>query len=482
MFIRLRPDIMYRNYGSFGYITDNRNYEYRLLNAQHDDLGEIVVSKSGMVFLEVLDRRAKSLDQIVSELKNVFKDEYTESLRTDSLEFYTYLKEKGFIDIAPTFEECCQAKRMIYEFSSPIQSNADNNIGIQDYFESVFDGKPQLMQIHMEVVSECNERCIHCYIPHENKDMAMDLRQCFDVLEQAREMQVLNITISGGEPLMHKDIVAILHKCYENNFSVNLLSNLTMLNDEILSVMKENPLISVQTSLYAVDDMIHDGITKTKGSCKKTKAAIEKLVDNGISVQISCPIMKQNLCYYREVIKWGRAHDINVNSDYVIIGQYNHSLDNLNCRLCIEEVNEVIQNDFKTDPNFENKLVKQQEKRRIQSGDDPVCGVCFSSLCVAPNGDIYPCAGWQGCRLGNIHETSLYDLWNESEKITWLRGLHWSEFPQCMKCEDRDFCTMCLVRNANEDRNGNPLNVCNYFCQVAKLYRKWFMSIQKDRE
>ena len=75
MFIRLRPDIMYRNYGSFGYITDNRNYEYRLLNAQHDDLGEIVVSKSGMVFLEVLDRRAKSLDQIVSELKNVFKDE-----------------------------------------------------------------------------------------------------------------------------------------------------------------------------------------------------------------------------------------------------------------------------------------------------------------------------------------------------------------------------------------------------------------------
>lgn len=100
----------------------------------------------------------------------------------------------------------------------------------------------------------------------------------------------------------------------------------------------------------------------------KTKAAIEKLVDNGISVQISCPIMKQNLYYYREVIKWGRAHDINVNSDYVIIGQYNHSLDNLNCRLCIEEVNEVIQNDFKTDPDFENKLVKQQEKEEYTLG------------------------------------------------------------------------------------------------------------------
>lgn len=91
MFIRLRSDIMYRDYGSFGYITDNRNYEYRLLNDQHDDLGEIVVSKSGMVFLKVLDRRAKPLDQIVSELRSVFKDEDTESLRTDALEFYTYL-------------------------------------------------------------------------------------------------------------------------------------------------------------------------------------------------------------------------------------------------------------------------------------------------------------------------------------------------------------------------------------------------------
>lgn len=476
MFIRLRPDIIYRNYGSFGYITDNRNYEYKFLSDQHDDLGEMIVSESGMVFLEILDRRPKSLDQIVSELKNIFGEEDVESLRADASEFCIFLKQNGFLDIAPTFEECCHAKRVMFKSNVTIMNN--NNINIQDYFTSVSDGKPQLTQLHMEVISECNERCIHCYIPHEKKNTIMDIDQCLDILDQAREMQVLNVTISGGEPLLHNDIIAILHRCYEYNFSVNLLSNLTMVNDEIVLAMKENPLLSVQTSLYAVEDVIHDGITKVKGSCEKTKAAIELLVNNGIPVQISCPIMKQNLYCYEEVIKWGREHDINVNSDYVIIGQYNHLLENLNCRLSIEDVSTVIQNDIRTDSNFWNKFVKQQEKRMKRSAGDPVCSVCFMSLCVAPNGDIYPCAGWQGYKLGNIRETRLDELWNESEKVTWLRGVHWSDFPKCMKCDDKDFCTMCLVRNANEDKDGNPLNVCGYFCQVAKLHKKLFMSKQ----
>ena len=128
MFIRLRPDIIYRNYGSFGYITDNRNYEYKFLSDQHDDLGEMIVSESGMVFLEILDRRPKSLDQIVSELKNIFGEEDVESLRADASEFYIFLKQNGFLDIAPTFEECCHAKRVMSKSNVTIMNN--NNMDI----------------------------------------------------------------------------------------------------------------------------------------------------------------------------------------------------------------------------------------------------------------------------------------------------------------------------------------------------------------
>jgi hypothetical protein len=41
-----------------------------------------------------------------------------------------------------------------------------------------------------------------------------------------------------------------------------------------------------------------------------------------------------------------------------------------------------------------------------------------------------------------------------------------------MICEDRHFCAMCMVRNANEDPEGNPLKINEHFCKVAALNRK----------
>jgi MoaA/NifB/PqqE/SkfB family radical SAM enzyme len=89
-------------------------------------------------------------------------------------------------------------------------------------------------------------------------------------------MKLLHLTLSGGEPLMHKNFCDFLRKCNEYNFSVNVLSNLTLLNDEIIAEMKENYLMGVQTSLYSMDPDIHEAKTQKKGSFIKTKNAIIK--------------------------------------------------------------------------------------------------------------------------------------------------------------------------------------------------------------
>ena len=106
-------------------------------------------------------------------------------------------------------------------------------------------------------------------------------------------MNIINVTLSGGEPLIHKDFLQFLAKCREFDLSVNVLTNLTLLTDEIVSEMKKNPLLSVQTSLYSMDPSVHDSITKVKGSFDKTKNGVLKLLSAGIPLQISCPIMKQ---------------------------------------------------------------------------------------------------------------------------------------------------------------------------------------------
>jgi MoaA/NifB/PqqE/SkfB family radical SAM enzyme len=93
---------------------------------------------------------------------------------------------------------------------------------------------------------------------------------------------------------LHPLFCDFLRRAKESDFSVNVLSNLTLLNDDIIAVMNETRLSSVQVSLYSMNTTIHDSITCLKGSFQKTLANIQRLIENDIPVQIACPGMKQN--------------------------------------------------------------------------------------------------------------------------------------------------------------------------------------------
>lgn len=176
---------------------------------------------------------------------------------------------------------------------------------------------------------------------------------------------------------------------------------MTLLNDDILEEMKANPLLGIQVSLYSMNPEIHDEITQMKGSFEN-KNAILKLIENDIPLQISCPIMKQNKDCYDDVVKWAENHKIQVGDDYVIIARYNHTINNLNCRLSIDEVKELICNKATKNANYLEQLEIEAEKKKHIDPSDFVCSVCNSSICIAENGNVYPCAGWQDYIVGNI--------------------------------------------------------------------------------
>ena len=326
--------------------------------------------------------------------------------------------------------------------------------------------------MHIEITSKCNERCVHCYIPNDNKVTDIESDLFYDILKQCKNMRLLHLTLSGGEPMLHKNFCDFLRKCKEYDFSVNVLSNLTLLNDEIINEMKRNPLLGVQVSLYSMNSNIHDDITQMKGSFEKTIKAILKLIENDIPLQISCPIMKQNKNCYDDVKNWAKKHKIYVGYDYTLIARYNHTTQNLSNRLSINEAKEVINNIVASDSKYLEKMEREAEKKKNTSFKNFVCSVCHSSICIAENGNVYPCAGWQDNIVGNVKETSLKDIWENSEKVQYLRGLLRQDFPKCIQCPEKDFCTMCMVRNANEDPMGDPLAVNEYFCDIARLNRK----------
>lgn len=487
MFFKQRNDILFRSYDSFGYITDNRNFSYIKNYGTDKYIGDKILSESGSVFFSVLEKIPQSVDILASLVCEIYSDVDINIIKKDLIEFYLMLEDEGFVVSGDTIKECHgREKKVIHDNtledthlrkSSSMKLNQVKST--QDFLFEHFKGIPQLSSVHIEITSKCNERCVHCYIPHEAKIKSISPDLFMSVLEQCKEMKVLHLTLSGGEPMLHKHFCEFLKKCRELEFSVSLLTNLTLINDEILEEMKRNPLLGVQTSLYSMTPEIHDNITKKKGSFVKTKKAILELVKNKIPLQLSCPIMQQNKNSYQDVISWASEYQIPVGDDYVIIAKHDHSTDNLVCRMTLPEVKDVIRKRSIFNKKFFSNMEYQVINKRKESSQDFICSVCSSSVCISETGNVYPCAGWQSQVIGNVKDTLLSDIWNYSEEIKYLRELRKSDFPKCVQCSDKDYCTMCMVRNANENPNGDPLVVNEYFCEIAK-FNKELMNEWKD--
>ena len=471
MLYRQNFDTFIRIYdGNVGYIISKKSFSDR------------VTEGSGAIFLAALSREPKSLDSLTDEIVQKFIDVEKDVLQKDIVDFYGILEKDGFIVSGETTEELNRkdkgfsysdlAPQTIWTDFTPQIQRAQKST--QEYLDEHFKGKPHLTSMSIELTSRCNERCIHCYIPHENKTGDIEPALLYDVLEQCHDMGVLSLTLTGGEPMLHKNFCNFLHKAKEYDFSISVLSNLTLLNDEILAELKTNRLFSVQVSLYSLNPEIHDSITKLKGSFFKTRDNILRLIENDIPLQISCPTMKQNRNCFVDVMQWVREHKCRLAIDYIMMARYDHTADNLDNRLSLDEIGRIINDIILLDGNYQ-KAILADNFHALECRDrsnDLVCGVCVASICMVANGNVYPCSGWQSYVCGNLKEQSLKEIWEHSSKVKYLRRLRKKDFPQCLQCEDKAFCAMCMVRNANENPDGDPLKINGHFCKVAKLNRK----------
>jgi hypothetical protein len=57
MFFKQKSTVIFRNYESFGYLTDNRNFGYQQTDNTENLIGDKIISESGAVFLSVLGRK-----------------------------------------------------------------------------------------------------------------------------------------------------------------------------------------------------------------------------------------------------------------------------------------------------------------------------------------------------------------------------------------------------------------------------------------
>ena len=466
MYFRICDDILFRQYDGHGYITDNSEFGYRFLNNSRPSFGEAFVTESGAAMLSELSREPREIDDVVDDLMLVFEGVGREELKADAIEFFRLFVSKGYLSEGDSPEACARQASSNPKVST-ISDASRLNPATESFPPDSMGPNDFLRSVHFDIASACNERCVHCYIPGECKAGIIDPELFFRTLEEARELNAVHVTLSGGEPLLHGDIVDFLKRCRELDFSVNVLSNLTLLTEGIVAEMGRNPLLSVQTSLYSVDPEIHDAITGLAGSFEMTKAGILRLCSAGIPVQISCPVMKQNKDGFIDVVAWGKERNVAVAVEPVIFGSCDRSGGNLGNRISLDELEGVLDKELS---EGYAAAIRESAKEKVRlTGDDPICSVCRYSLCVSVEGGVFPCAGWQSHVIGDLKRSPLKEIWEESEEIKRLRSITRGDFPECVSCEHRCYCTVCMMVNANENPDGNPLAIDRFHCQVAAI-------------
>lgn len=476
MYIKQSKNSFIRTTDKYGYITNQV--------LRHDR----VYDESGAAMLKEITREPQDVNDIVRRLLDVYEDVDFDTLKNDFLEFAHSLANGRFIVLADTIDELeandtdftyaiDSPKTLVDNFYQPTEENVGENT--QDFFLEEVQGKPLIARIQFELSSRCNERCIHCYIPNEKKNKGFDMptRKVKSILDEFAEMGGIHVTLSGGEAFLHKDLIEIVRYCRKKDLKISILSNLISLRDDQISDLKEANLSLIQVSLYSMNPEIHDLITTVKGSFERTKSAIEKLVANDIPVQISCPIMKANRKGYGEVLEYAKSLKIKAQTDYIMMARADLDTENLANRLSLEETEELLRDLIEHDTNYKENTLQQlpvsdQIKFNLERfKKQPVCGVGYDNCCITANGDVYPCAGWQNYVLGNVYKQSLKEIWENSTRIMELRKITQSSFPQCLECDARDYCAMCLVRNYNES-GGDMFAINHHFCDVARLNKR----------
>ena len=477
MLVRQTKNTFIRFMDDFGYITNQMTRYDRTYN------------ETGADFLREISRIPQNVEDIVARLRNVYNDSVsTKELKADFIDFVNDLAEHLFLVIGETPEELDEKdldfsysmenpKTLVDDFYQETRQKVDECT--QDFMLENTQRKPRLNALQFELTSRCNERCIHCYIPNGKKNTGKDMptEKVFSLIDEFVEMGGLHVTLSGGEVFLHKDIIPIMQYCRKKDMQISILSNLIALRDEQIPYIKEANVSLVQTSLYSMDAEIHDTITTVKGSQVKTKAAVEKLVAADIPVQISCPLMKANYEGYADVLQYAQSLRCKAQTDYIMMAQSDCDTQNLANRISLEETEKVIRDIIEWDKDYKETTLKQRPiseeitfdpKRFAQQ---PVCGAGINDCCITENGDVYPCAGWQAMVCGNVYQQNLKDIWHNSLQFKQIRNVTQGDFPECLKCEARNYCAMCLVRNYNES-GGDMFKINKHFCDVAFLNKK----------
>jgi radical SAM protein with 4Fe4S-binding SPASM domain len=346
--------------------------------------------------------------------------------------------------------------------------------------------KPLLTTVALSLTNRCNLRCKHCSVNAGEKiSEEISHNIIIKALNEALDLGLIFIPISGGEPLIREDIMEILRE-------VDVMGIQTMLNTNGLLVTEKILKGVVKLRNFGGFSISLDGATKEsheyfrgKGTFSKTISNIKLLTKKGIGVGISCVLHRLNFKEVKDVINL--ADELKVGAVRFLflapIGRGN-SLKNLvfsteEKQAVVKEIVEYIVNykpNVRVYMNVPPALIPPQHFEKVRDiwRFTTGCFIGFSQLHILPNGDVYPCFNFSEYAstflLGNIKKDSIKSIWRDSKILKQFRNaLKVRELTGvCSECRFKENCRGFCP--ADKFRLYGKLNAPNPLCQ--DLYQR----------
>jgi radical SAM protein with 4Fe4S-binding SPASM domain len=154
-----------------------------------------------------------------------------------------------------------------------------------------------LRMVAWEVTRSCNLSCIHCRASSMHGPYADELTtdQSFRLLDEIAAFSKPVIILTGGEPILRKDIFEIASYGDKKGLRMVLATNGTLVTEETAKKMIESGIKRVSVSIDGKDAQSHDAFRNVVGAFAGALTGIEAMKKAKMEFQINTTITKVNL-------------------------------------------------------------------------------------------------------------------------------------------------------------------------------------------
>jgi radical SAM protein with 4Fe4S-binding SPASM domain len=324
----------------------------------------------------------------------------------------------------------------------------------------------------------CNLACEHCYLDAGGAPLVgtenfadrseLGTEECYRVIDEIAAFAPECVTIlTGGEPLLRRDILEIVRRAAERGLWVVVGTNGARITENVARRLAEAGARGLSLSLDALDPERHDRFRKVRGAWQNTVAGAEILHRTGLPFIVQTTAGSHNQGELDAIADF--AHDrlaAKVWNLYFLVptgrgqfvsditpAQYDEVLASL-YRIQRKYDRRMLVN-AKCAPHFikttlEHAVLSAEASAeadlpiRTYSGGAGGCPAGTHYMGIRPNGDVTPCP-YLPVFAGTLRHASLADLWTSSALFTDIRR-RTALGGRCGACELNGHCGGCRAR------------------------------------